>query len=45
VPSNTIRPRRGPRRAETNEPVGVRHHCHLVLDHDDRLAGIDQLFD
>ena len=29
-------------RAEVDDPVGVRHHGLVVLDHDDRLAGVDE---
>jgi S-(hydroxymethyl)mycothiol dehydrogenase len=29
-------------RAEVDDPVGVRHHRLVVLDDDDRLAGVDQ---
>ena len=29
-------------RPEVDDPVGVRHHGLVVLDHDDRLAGVDQ---
>ena len=28
--------------AEIDDPVGVRHHRQVVLDHDDRLTGVDQ---
>ena len=28
--------------AEVDDPVGVRHHGLVVLDHDDRLAGVDE---
>ena len=28
-------------RAEVDDPVGVRHHGLVVLDHDHRLAGVD----
>ena len=29
-------------RTEVDDPVGVRHHRLVVLDHDDRLAAVDQ---
>ena len=29
-------------RADVDDPVGVRHHRQVVLDDDDRLAGVDQ---
>ena len=29
-------------RAEVDDPVGVRHDSLMVLDDDDRLAGVDQ---
>ena len=29
-------------RAEVDDPVGVRHHRLVVLDDDDRLAGVDE---
>ena len=43
VPSNTIRPPSWPGAGpEVDDPVGVRHHRLVVLDHDHRLAGVDQ---
>ena len=29
-------------RAEVDDPVGVRHHGLVVLDHDHRLAAVDE---
>jgi len=28
--------------AYVDDPVGVRHHRQVVLDHNDRFAGVDQ---
>src|SRR6185436_5159628 len=29
-------------RSEVDDPVGVRHHRLMVLDHDDRFSGVDE---
>jgi hypothetical protein len=43
VPSNTTRPPSWPAPGpEVDDPVGVGHHRLVVLDHDHRLAGVDQ---
>ncbi len=42
MPSKTIRRRRGLPGAEVDDPVGVRHDRLVVLDDDDRRAGIDE---
>ena len=43
LPSKTIWPPSWPcARAEVDDPVGVRHHRLVVLDDDDRLAGVDE---
>ena len=43
VPSKTTRPPSWPGTGtEIDDPVGVRHHRLVVLDDDDRLAGVDE---